>query len=71
MKTFEIINHYGEIVEYIHADDERQALCMYLMKHEELNDMMLWKSAYLSNKWKLAEYDNEEEYLMARKTYDF
>ncbi len=71
MKTFEIINHCGEVVEYIQAENERQALCKYLMKHEELNDMMLWKSVYYPNEWKLAEYDREEECLRARKTYDF
>lgn len=71
MKTFEIINHCGEVVDYIQAENERQALCKYLMEHEELNDMMLWKSAYYPSEWKLAEYDCEDECLRARKTYDF
>ena len=71
MNTFEIVNHNGKIIEYINAENERQALCMYLMKHEELTDMMLWKSVDWRNTWKLAEYDNEDECLIARKTYDF
>lgn len=67
MEVFEIINNYGEKYGYVQADNERQALCKYLMEHEELEDMMLWKSAYYPNRWKLAEYDHEEEYLWARK----
>lgn len=70
MKVFEIVNINGSVIEYVRADNERQALCIYLMKHEELNDMMLWESSY-SNTWKLAEYDNDDNYIYARKTYDF
>ena len=69
MDTYEIVNTDGNIVEYIKAKDERQALCKYLMEHEELFDMMLWQD--YSNKWKLAVYDCEDKYLYARKTYDF
>lgn len=66
MKTFEIIDTYGKSFGYIDADNERQALCKYLMEHEELNDMMLWFGGWDGN-WKLAEYDNEEEYFRARE----
>lgn len=70
MEVFEIIDRYGERYGYISADNERQALCKYLMEHEELEDMMLWKSTTY-NRWKLAEYDNENEYLYARITRRF
>lgn len=69
MKVFEIVNVDGKIIEYVNAENERQALCKYLMLHEELTDMMLWKN--FCNTWKLAEYDNEDNYMYARKTYDF
>ena len=42
--VYEIIDCYGNRCELIRADSERQALCLYLMNHEELTDMMLWKS---------------------------
>lgn len=71
MKVFEIVNVDGITIECVRADNERQALCKYLMEHEELNDMMLWQSASYPNTWKLAEYDNEDNYIYARKTYDF
>ena len=65
MEVFEIVNHNGNIVERIRADRERQALCIYLMNHEELTDMMLWRNPFFE--WRLAEYDNEDEYFKARK----
>lgn len=71
MEVFEIGNRYGEIRGYVTAENERQALCKYLMEHEELDDMMLWKSVSYPFNWKLAEYDNEEECLVARKAYNF
>ena len=63
MRQYKIMNEYGNIIEYVWANSEREALCIYLMQHEELNDMMLWKTS--NNKWKLAEYDNEDEYIVA------
>ena len=71
MDVFEIVNYYGTSYGCVRADNERQALCKYLMEHEELNDMMLWESADYPNIWKLAEYDNEDNYVYARRTYDF
>lgn len=71
MEVFEIGNRYAEVYCYVTAENERQALCKYLMEHEELDDMMLWKSVSYPFNWKLAKYDNEEEYLVARKTYNF
>lgn len=71
MDVFEIITCHGINKGYIRADNERQALCKYLMEHEELDDMMLWQSTNYPNKWKLAEYDNEDNYIYARRTYDF
>ena len=45
---------------------ERGALIQYLMRHEELDDIMLWKSTDSSNSWKLAKYDREDEYMYAK-----
>lgn len=64
MKVFDIINCNGKIFDTVFAKDERQALCIYLAMHEELNDMMLWKNPF--GNWRLAEYDNEDEYIYAR-----
>ena len=66
MEVFEIVDDYGNSYEYVRADSERDALCMYLMKHEELQDAMLWKSKDWKQQWKLAKYDDEESYLYAR-----
>jgi hypothetical protein len=67
MIIYEIIDSNGKRIELIEAESERQALCIYLMNHEELTDMMLWKSADFLGSWKLAEYDNEDDCLMARE----
>lgn len=66
MEVYAIVDYYGKNYGYVNADNERQALCKYLMEHEELNDMMLWESKAVGF-WKLAEYDNEGEYLRAKK----
>lgn len=71
MEVFEIIDYYGNRYGYVQADNDRQALCKYLIEHEELEDMMLWKSAYFPNEWKLAKYDHDDEYLRARKMRRF
>ena len=74
MEVYEIVDCMGEVIERVRAYNERHALCIYLMTHEELEDMMLWKSICLNNpdmsSWKLAEYDNEDEYFRARKIID-
>lgn len=67
MKDFVIVNENKKIIEQVRAYNERHALCIYLMNHEELDDMMLWKSNL--GTWKLAEYDNEEEYMVAVAPY--
>lgn len=64
MKVFAIVNSDGKFVEYVRAYNERHALCVYLTSHDELDDMMLWKSNL--GTWKLAAYDNEDEYLCAK-----
>ena len=70
-KVFEIITYDGIHRAYIEAQSERQALCIYLMEHEELYDMMLWQSASKPNKWKLAEYDCSDQYLWAREVKSY
>ena len=67
MITFEIIDSSGIHKEYIQAESERQALCLYLMNHEELTDVVLWKSVDYRRSWRLAEYDNEDDCIMARE----
>ena len=64
MHIYEIVNCYGDIVEYIRADNEKQALCIYIANHAELVDVMLWYG--INNIWKLAEYDDEDNFLFAR-----
>jgi hypothetical protein len=66
MIIYEIIDSNGKRIELIEAESERQALCIYLMNHEELTDVVLWKSVDYRRSWRLAEYDNEDECLMAR-----
>ena len=61
---YEIVTHYGEIVGCVTAYDDRQALCIYLLDHEEMDDAMLWRD--VNNLWKLAEYDDEDNFLFAR-----
>ena len=63
MKTFEIVYECKNVLEHVQANTSREALCIYLMCHEELEDMMLWKSAF--GTWKLAEYDNEDNCIIA------
>lgn len=62
MKTFEIV-YECNVLEYVQANTSREALCIYLMHHEELEDMMLYKSAF--GTWKLAEYDDEDNCIIA------
>lgn len=66
MKHYEIMNVHGHVLEDVWAKSEREALCIYLTKHEELNDMMLWASVF-NGQWRLAEYDNEDEYMFAKE----
>lgn len=63
IKTFKIMQN-GNKIETVKANNEREALCVYLMNHEELVDMMLWKAMDIGV-WKLAEYDNEDDYMIA------
>lgn len=65
MKTYEIIRN-GETIDRIEANDNRHALCIYLTKHPEMEDMMLWKDAFYGV-WRLAEYDHEDENMIARE----
>ena len=66
MKKFKIINSDGEMLEMVFANNERQALCIYLMNHVELTDMMFWKSSF-DGRWRLAEYASEDTYLCAQE----
>ena len=68
MKVFEIIDYCGNNVGYVNANNEKQALCMYLMNHEELIDVMLWRAP--SGLWKLAKYNEEDFFMYARCIYD-
>lgn len=70
MELYAIVDYYGKKYGYVEAKSEREALCKYLMEHEEMNDAMLWKGIN-SGIWKLAEYDHEDEYLMAKNTQIF
>ena len=63
MKIFEIKSYDGITCEFIKANNEKQALCNYLMYHPEYDDIVLSQSA--NGKWHLAKYDCEAEYLYA------
>ena len=65
MSIFAIADYCGVVKEYVGADNERQALCMYLMNHDEFIDVMLWKAH--SGLWKLERYDEDDFFLFARK----
>lgn len=65
MTIFAIVDYCGIVKEYVSADNERHALCMYIMNHDELIDITLWKTP--DGIWKLAEYNSEDFYLFARK----
>lgn len=58
------------IVSTVDARTAREALLKYLMEHEELNDMMIWKSTDRQDGWRLAEYDNEDEFLYAKVNWE-
>lgn len=67
IKTFKIMQN-GNKIETVKANNEREALCVYLMNHEEMEDAMLWKSkAYFTDDyvWKLAKYDDEDNCMIA------
>ena len=65
IKTFAIIKN-GIEIETVKANTEREALCIYIMNHEEMVDIMLWKSkGVVDDIWKLAEYDDEDNYIFA------
>lgn len=70
-KVFEIVTYDGIHKGCVEAKSERQALCIYLMEHEELYDMMLWQSVSNTNPWKLAEYECEDQYLWAREVKSY
>ena len=63
MKIFEIKSYDGITCEFIKANNEKQALCNYLMDHPEYDDIVLYQS--VSGKWHLAQYNYEDEYQSA------
>ena len=63
MKIFEIKSYDGITCEFIEANNERQALCNFLIDHPEYDDIVLYQS--FNGKWHLAEYGYEDEYLYA------
>lgn len=64
MKTFEIISYDGISCEFVKANNERQALCTFLMNHPEYDDIVLYQT--VNGMWKLAKYECEDEYLYAK-----
>jgi hypothetical protein len=66
-KIFKLIQN-GREIGVAQANTEREALCKYLLYHEEMTDAMLWRAkAYFTDEyvWKLAEYDDEENCIIA------
>ena len=67
IKTFKIMQN-GNKIATVDANTEREALCIYLMNHEEMIDAMLWRAkAYFTDDyvWKLANYDDEDNCMIA------
>lgn len=64
MKTFEVKYYDGTTCDFISANDERQALCTFLMNHPEYDDVVFYKSC--NGRWYIAPYDCEDEYLYAK-----
>lgn len=67
IKSFKIVQH-GDELAVVKANTEREALCIYLMNHEEMIDAMLWRAkAYFTDDyvWKLANYDDEDNCIVA------
>lgn len=69
MHIYEIVNCDGKVIEYVRANTEKQALCIYIANHEELVDIMLWKST-ANGMWRLAEYDDDENFMFARWSHN-
>lgn len=66
MKWHIFDNSDGKLVGVVEAKTAREALVKYLLEHEELDDVMLWKSCDRDNSWRLAPYDEEENFMYAR-----
>jgi hypothetical protein len=60
------------IVDVIEAHNERAALCRFIERHDELEDVMLWKPPICSYPrcWRVAVYDCEDDYLYAEPYID-
>ena len=53
-------------VDVVEAHNERTALCRYIERHDELEDVMLGRPiANYTRKWRVATYDCEDDYLYA------
>lgn len=63
----------NSIVDVIEAHNERTALCRYIERHDELEDVMLWKPPIRNYPcgWRVANYDCEDDYLYAEPCTDY
>ena len=59
-------------IDVVEAHNERTALCRYIERHDELEDVMLWKPiGNCTRKWRVATYDCEDDYLYAEPCTDY
>ena len=67
MKKYRIVNNSGETLWEVYATSNRNALIMYLLDREDYSiDICIFQDAF-SHIWKVCEYDNEDEYLIAKE----
>ena len=67
MKKYHIINNNNEILWEVYTTSSRNALIMYLLDREDYSiDICIFQDAF-SHIWKVCEYDNEDEYLIAKE----
>lgn len=67
MKKYQIVNNNNEVLWEVYTTSSRNALIMYLLDRDnDSKDICIFQDA-CSHIWKVCEYDNEDEYLIAKE----
>lgn len=67
MKKYHIVNNNNEVLWEVYTTSSRNALIMYLLDRDnDSKDICIFQDA-CSHIWKVCEYDNEDEYLIAKE----
>lgn len=69
MKKFKIITDNRTVIDCVSATDERQALCVYLMEHPEIEGIELRRGIVYGH-WMLVDCNNREYRLFAKEAKD-